>query len=164
MNIDKLLAEAIQFRIEEHYTEAEAILSELHANYPNNVLVNYHFAWLCDVQGKEKEAVPYYETAIKNGLDNIDLRGALLGLGSTYRTLGEYEKSVETLKQGMTLFPEANEFRVFLAMALYNIGDSKEAVSSLLKLLVDVSDDSSIQRFKRPIVLYAEDLDRTWLD
>ena len=164
MNIDNLLAEAIQFRTDKRYTEAEVILSELHANYPDNSLINYHFAWLFDVQGKEKEAVPYYEIAINNGLDTDDLRGALLGLGSTYRTLGDYDKSVATLKQGMTLFPEANEFKVFLAMALYNVGDSKEAVSSLLTLLVDVSDDSSIQRFKRPIVLYAEDLDRTWLD
>ena len=164
MNIEKLLKEAIQLRTDKRYTEAEAILSELHANYPDNALVNYQFAWLCDVQGKEKEAVPYYEIAIKNGLEGDDLQGALLGLGSTYRTLGDYEKSVKTLRQGMILFPDANEFRVFLAMALYNVGDSKEAVSSLLKLLIDVSEDRGIQRFKRPIALYAEDLDRTWLD
>ncbi|GAB5490437.1 MAG: tetratricopeptide repeat protein [Phototrophicaceae bacterium] len=162
MTIDKLLAEAIQLRQDKHYPEAEAIMAELHADYPNNARINYHFAWLCDVQGKEKEAVPYYETAIKNGLEGGDLRGALLGLGSTYRTLGEYEKSVARLKQGTTLFPEANEFKVFLAMALYNVGDSKEAVGSLLKLLLHVSEDSSIQRFKNPIALYAEDLDRTW--
>lgn len=160
----KLLDDAIQLRADGKYSQAEAIMQELHTSYPNDALINYHFAWLCDVQGKEKEAVPYYESAIENGLKGDDLQGALLGLGSTYRTLGMYEKSVTTLKRGAKLFPEAKEFEVFLAMALYNSGDSKEAVSSLLKLLLETTNDSGISRYERAIALYAEDLDRTWLD
>ncbi len=156
------LEEAIQLRIDRQYSQAEAIMKDLHNRYADDALINYHFAWLCDVQGKERDAVPYYETAIENGLSGDDLRGALLGLGSTYRTLGEYEKSIAILKHGARLFPDANEFRVFLAMALYNIGDSKEGLGILLNVLLETTNDSGILRFKKAIALYAEDLDKTW--
>lgn len=155
---------AIQLRKDGKYEEAEVIMTQLCNDNPQDTLINYHFAWLCDVQGKEKEAVPYYETAIAGDLPREDLRGALLGLGSTYRTLGEYEKSVRILKRGISEFPDAKEFPVFLGMALYNTGDSKDAVSMLLNLLLEVTDNGDIQRFKNAIALYAEDLDKTWLD
>jgi len=158
------LQTAIQHRKDKNYADAEKIMSELHLANPDDAEINYHFAWLCDVQGKEREAIPYYEAAIENGLSGDDLRGALLGLGSTYRTLGEYQKSVETLKHGQELFPQANEFPVFLSMALYNIGESKDAVSLLLKLLLKVTDNEDILRFKSAIDLYADDIDKVWLD
>ena len=164
METEDSLKQAIQLRKDGKYKEAESIMIRLHDDNPQDALINYHFAWLCDVQGKEKEAVPYYETAISGDLSGKDLRGALLGLGSTYRTLGEYEKSVATLKRGMATFPEAKEFPVFLSMALYNTGKSKESVSMLLKLLLEVTDDNDIQRFKKAIALYAEDLNKIWED
>ncbi len=158
------LDKAIVLRSTGDYAAAEVIMNELHHAHPTDALVNYHFAWLCDVQGKEAQAVPYYETAIANGLSDEALRGALLGLGSTYRTLGMYQQSVATLKQGIDRFPDAKEFPIFLAMALYNIGDYKQAVSDLLKLLLTVSDHPTIQRYQAAITLYADDLDKTWLD
>lgn len=155
---------AIQHRENRNFAESGRIMLQLFSDNPLDAQINYHFAWLCDVQGKEKEAVPFYETAISGDLPHDDLRGALLGLGSTYRTLGEYEKSVNVLKRGMSEFPEAKEFPVFLSMALYNTRNSKDAVSILLNLLLKVTDNDDIQRYKNAIALYAEDLDKVWLD
>ena len=157
------LKEAIQLRTDGKYQDAETLFARLLADNPNDALINYHFAWLYDNQGKEQAAIPYYIAAIDNGLSGQDLRGALLGLGSTYRTLGEYQKSAQILQQGIDLFPNANEFAVFMAMTQYNLGESKPAVGILLNLLLKVTDDEDIRRFKRAIALYAEDLDRTWL-
>lgn len=154
------LKKAIARREAGESQQARALFEALFKASPDDALVNYHFAWLLDTLGEEAAAIPYYETAIANGLPDDDLRGALLGLGSTYRTLGRYDEAVRTLRRGIEIFPQANEFLVFLAMALYNVGQPEEAVSTLLKVLVETSRDESITQFKRAILLYAEDLDR----
>jgi tetratricopeptide (TPR) repeat protein len=89
-----------------------------------------------------------------------DLQGALLGLGSTYRTLGEYEKAESTLRLGLDKFPDAKEFIVFLAMTLYNLKQHHEAMSALLRLIAD--DVEGVKPYQRAIRLYADDLDKTW--
>ncbi|MEM9951435.1 MAG: tetratricopeptide repeat protein [Chloroflexota bacterium] len=162
MNLSDHLKQAIQHRQNGNYTQAEAILTDLYQDYPDDPLINYHFAWTCDVQGKEREAVSYYEKAIANGLSDNDLRRALLGLGSTYRTLGDYENSRRILAMGIEKFPQANEFPVFLSITLYNLNEDKIAVQTLLKILLNTTSDDNILRFKRALALYAEDLDRIW--
>jgi tetratricopeptide (TPR) repeat protein len=119
-------------------------------------------AWLCDTQGKESEAVPYYERAIAQGLAGEDLRGAMLGLGSTYRCLGQYDRAVDMLRAGIERFPEAGEFAVFLAMALYNTGQHTEAMSLLLSTLVQSTHDDGIGAYRNAILFYHDKLDQTW--
>ena len=162
--MNEALQKAIELRNTEKFEEALAILETLHVQNPYDPLVNYHYAWTNDRMGRETAAVPYYVAAIENGLAGDDLRGALLGLGSTYRTIGQYENAIATLERGIEAFPTAPEFPVFLAMALYNRGESKEAVSMLLKTLIQVTDNQAILRLKKAIEFYAEDLDKVWLE
>lgn len=156
------LAMAVEHRKAERYDEARQILEELYKATPNDPIVNYQYAWLHDRMGDERGAVPFYERAIQQGLAGEDLQGALLGLGSTYRCLGEYDKSVETLRRGMTEFPDAREFPTFLAMALYNTGKHAEAMELLLLTLVETSSDEGIKGFEEAIRFYADKLDETW--
>jgi len=156
------LARAIEFRTAKRYDEARRLFAELYEAYPDDPLVNYHYAWLHDSLGEESGAVPFYERAINLGLPDEELRGAMLGLGSTYRALGEYEKSVDLLRRGMARFPDAGEFPVFLAMALYNSGVHAEAMELLLKTLANTSNDEGIRRFQRAIEFYADKLDEVW--
>jgi tetratricopeptide (TPR) repeat protein len=142
--------------------EARDILVDLHDQSPLDPRINYHCAWVHDRLGLERLAVPFYETAIEQGLDGEDLRGAMLGLGSTYRALGEYEKARSILTSAVDRFPEDSGLEVFLAMALYNDGDGKAACEILLNLLADTSSAPSVNRYSRAIRTYAEDLDRTW--
>lgn len=162
MNDQPKLMEAIQHRAAGRFDEARKLLAELYAANPGNPEVNYHCAWLHDAMGEERAAVPYYERAIALGLPDADLRGAMLGLGSTYRCLGEYEKAVETLRRGLARFPEGWEFRVFLAMALYNTGHHAEAMEHLLRTVAETSSDEFVRRFQRAILFYADRLDETW--
>ncbi len=92
------ISEAIELRKNKKPEEAMAILMDLLKENPNDPNVNYQLAWTCDFMGNESEAAPYYEKAIANGLVE-DREGAMLGLGSTYRCLGEYEKSLRISKQ-----------------------------------------------------------------
>jgi tetratricopeptide (TPR) repeat protein len=159
---DDRLASAMAHRAAGNYADAENLLLQLISADPQDGLAHYHMAWTCDAQGKERAAVPYYETAIRLGLPDEALRGALLGLGSTYRTLGEYAKSAEILRQGLARFPEAAEFAAFLAMTLYNLNQPAQAVGLLLKTLADTSRDEGVIKYRRAILYYHDKLDLIW--
>jgi tetratricopeptide (TPR) repeat protein len=144
------------------HEEARQLLVHLAAEFPNDCAVNYAAASVHDLLGFEREAVSFYLAAIKGGIVGPDLRGAYVGLGSTYRALGQYEESKLTLLEGLEQFPEATELRVFLSMTLYNLGEYREAVASLLGVIAATTADPEVRGYEQAIRLYADDLDRRW--
>jgi tetratricopeptide (TPR) repeat protein len=164
--LQERLASAITLRDSENHKEARQLLLELHAEFPEDPQVNYGSvlpcAWIHELLGLEREAIPFYEKAIQTGLADDDLKSALLGLGSTYRCIGEYQKSIETFQHALTLFPNSHEFNVFLGMAYYNTGEHSKAMELLLHSLADTSDDTGILRYRRAIRFYSDKLDQTW--
>lgn len=157
-----LLAEATSLRLAGRDEEARLLLLELHAAHPEDAAVTLQCARVHDKLGLEHEAVPFYEKALALGLDGDDLRHALLGLGSTYRAIGQYDKALSTLRRGTELFPHHRSMRVFQALALYNAGDEKGACQTLLRILAETSGDPEVSAYRDALMLYAEDLDRTW--
>ncbi|MCT4661778.1 MAG: tetratricopeptide repeat protein [Tissierellales bacterium] len=155
------LKEAIKLRENGKLKEANARLLKLVDEYPEDAQINYQCAWSFDVLGLEKEAVPFYEKAIEIGLDDTDLKEAYLGLGSTYRTIGEYEKSKELLIEGIEKF-NTNSLKVFLAMTLYNLGEHSKSMELLLKIISETSIDEDVVTFKKAIEFYADKLDQLW--
>jgi len=153
---------AVQLRGNDKAGMALKMLRRLLKKQPDNAVLNYQTAWTCDTLGLEREAVPYYEQALVLGLDGEDLRGALLGLGSTYRALGEYDKAVATCEAGLEFFPDGREFQVFLALALYNLGKPDQAMTLLLRNLAETSNDAGIVRYRQAILFYSDKLDETW--
>ncbi len=127
---EEQLARAIQLRTENKKQESNQLLVKMVEQYADDAVVNYQCAWSFDVLGEELKAVPYYEKAIQQGLSGTDLEGAILGLGSTYRTLGEYEKSEKVFLQGIALFPTNKALQVFYAMTLYNLQEHNKRWSS----------------------------------
>lgn len=164
--LQEKLASAIKLRESQNHEEARQLLLELHSEFPEDPQVNYGCklpcAWIHDLLGLEREAIPFYEKAIQAGLNSDDLKSALLGMGSTYRCIGEYQKSIETLQHARTLFPDSHEFKVFLGMAYYNIGEYSTAMDLLLNSLADTSSDEGILRYQHAIRFYSDKLDQTW--
>ena len=156
------LHSAIQYRETGKHEEARQLLLELHSEFPEDPQVNHQCAWIHDLLGLEREAIPFYEKAIQNGLSGEDLKSALLGKGSTYRAIGEYQESIDTFQHALTLFPDCHEFKVFLAMALHNIHEHSRAMEFLLNSLADTSSDKGILRYRRSIKFYADKLEQTW--
>ncbi|WP_042474351.1 tetratricopeptide repeat protein [Bacillus ndiopicus] len=163
MNITEQLNYALQLRKENKLIECNKILLQLAEQNPNNAYVNYQCAWSFDSLGEETKAVPYYEKAIQGDLNDEDMANALLGLGSTFRTLGKYEKSKEVLNKAVILFPNNQALQVFYAMTLYNLNDHQKAMELLLNCIVNSSSDINVQQYKRAIQFYADKLDETWL-
>ena len=163
------LAEAIQLRETGRakqdqviLEQARTLLLELVAAYPDDAEITFQTAVVHDNLGRERESIPYYVRAIEQGLSGPDLERALLGLGSTYRGLGEYQQAEETLRRGVREFPHNRALQVFLAMTLYNTQHYKEAMELVLTNLMETTSDERLQYFKRPIVYYASHLDETW--
>jgi len=163
------LAEAIQLREtgrakqdQAILEEARTLLLELAAAYPDDAEITFQTAVAHDNLGLSREAIPFYLRALTQGLSDPDLERALMGLGSTYRGLGEYQQAEETLRRGTREFPHNRAIQVFLAMTLYNLQDYKEAMELVLTNLMETTSDEKLQYFKRPLVYYASHLDETW--
>lgn len=162
------LDEAIQLRETGRARQDRTILEEarkrllaLAADYPDNAEITFQLAVVHDNLGLERESIPYYLKALDQGLAGPDLERALLGLGSTYRGLGEYQLAEETLRRGVREFPHNRALQVFLAMSLYNTQQYREAMELLLTNLLETTSDDKLQYFKRPLSDYAQHLDET---
>ena len=162
MDLMSTLKDVDKLRAKDRHEEARDLLVPLASEYPTNPIVQYKTACVYDFLGLEREAVPYYHAAIENDLPDAELRAAYLGLGSTYRILGQYAESKQILLEGLKVFPEAQEMKTFLAMTLYNLGEQHEAVSSLLKIIMDTTSNADIKNYERAIRFYANDLDKKW--
>ncbi len=152
------LEQAVNLRDNGHLKESKDLLLSMLESIPNDPVVNYHCASVHDSLGLEKEAVTYYKMALKKGLDGQNRRNALLGLGSTYRALGQYQLSKETFEEGMKHYPEANEFAIFQAMTLYNLKEYEKSVEMLINKIIEVTDDQGIKKYNRALTFYAKHL------
>lgn len=157
------LARAVELRERGDLEHARALLLELRAELPDDPRVAVQTAWVHDSLGLEEEAVGHYEAAVTGGLPDDELRGALLGLGSTLRALGRDAESDRVLREGVERFPEFRPLRVFRALTAYSLGHSREAVQALLEALLESTSDPDILRYRRSLTAYAADLDRSWL-
>ncbi|PYF08441.1 tetratricopeptide repeat protein [Ureibacillus chungkukjangi] len=156
------LEKAITLRKSGSIKESNAILTALVKECPNEAVINYHCAWSFDLLGEETKAVPYYEKAIQLGLPPEELEGAFIGLGSTYRALGEYEKSKSVFLKAMEAFPANRAIQTFYAMTLYNLNEHSQAVELLLNCLIETTKDANLLDYKKALTFYADKLDQTW--
>jgi len=141
------------------YSLAQTLADNWLNREPQVAVAHYLAAWARDAQGLEADALVHYEKAFDLGLSGEDLRGALLGAGSTYRNLGQFDRSEELLQRGVRDYGDVSEFSAFLALTLYSSGRFKEAVSILLKLIGDTATDVHIKRYERALKYYAANPD-----
>ncbi|MBC2326059.1 tetratricopeptide repeat protein [Listeria booriae] len=144
------------------YEEAKEAAERALQDDPNNALLHYYAAWSCDGLSLETSAIPYYEKALELGLPDADLADAYIGLGSTYRAIGNYEKASETFNKARTAFPDNKAITVFASMALYNSQNYKEAMQLAIQIIGETSNDPDIIAYKKAILNYAHDLDAVW--
>jgi len=98
--------------------------------------VAYDSACKHDTRGEEAAAIPEYERALALGLPADERCQALLGLGSSLRNVGRPEESVRVLRAAVAEFPEHAALRAFLSLALHSLGDGRQAMVTLLDLIM----------------------------
>ena len=127
-----------------------------HGN-PNHA---YQIACAYDRLGKEREAIPFYQKAIQQGLIGDELKSAYLGVGSSYRCIGRYAAANQTFRKGIKRFPEDNAMKIFYAMNLFNLKKYQQAMEILLNLIVLTSRDKQIQNYQKSIEFYSNKLSK----
>lgn len=145
-----------------HGGQIEGVLDQLKSlgeDYPHVAEIAYQLAWTYDSLGKEAEALPHYEKAIALGLPPNEQSGALIGLGSTLRNLGELDRAAEVLESGSLQFPDQTEFEAFLALVRHDQGRKTEALKIAMNTLLESSDDPGITAYQRALRHYVSSLD-----
>ena len=115
-------------------------------------------AYEADTAGHEVEAVAHYRRAFELGVPDEELAGASLGFGSTLRNVGELDESVRVLSAAVERFPEHRALRVFLAYSLWSAGRQADAMRSLVEALYVGDPAPELERYRRSITGYADDL------
>ncbi|TDL33147.1 tetratricopeptide repeat protein [Jeotgalibacillus sp. S-D1] len=152
----------INLRKEGKLQESNQLFSMLLRASPNDAFLNYQYAWSFDARGEESKAVPYYERAIDLGLSGKELEGAIVGLGSTFRALGEYEKSKGIFVKGLELFPDNRAIQVFYSMTLHNLNEHQKAMEIVLSCLTETTSDEEILNYRKAINFYKDKLNDIW--
>ncbi|KWZ65981.1 tetratricopeptide repeat protein [Bacillus altitudinis] len=156
------LLKAIELRESGQLQESNDMLIRLVEEYPDHASIHYQCAWSYDVLGEEKQAVFFYERALELGLSSEEREDAFLGLGSTYRTLGEYEKSKQIFLHAMEAYPHNKAIQTFYAMTLYHLNEHSKAMEILLNCLTETTNDPAILSYRKAIDFYSNQLDRLW--
>lgn len=126
-------------------------LRALDARHPNVAEIHHQLAWTLAVLEKPADALPHYEKAIALGLPPNELSGAFIGLGSTLRAIGQFERSAEVLRSGASQFPDNTEFAVFLALTLFAQGRQADALRLVLDTLCDTTEEPGLTAYQRAI-------------
>jgi tetratricopeptide (TPR) repeat protein len=156
------LQEAIQLREAGSNQEASVILLSLVALDPDDAQINYHIALAYSRMSRERDALPFYERAIAQGLSRDDLLDAFVGLGNTYRCLGDYKKAIATFQRGLSRFPESRTLQIFLALTLYNTRHYEEAMEIVLWNLAETTNDKDLLRHQKTLLSCIARLSDTW--
>ncbi|CDG84078.1 type IV pilus biogenesis/stability protein PilW [Janthinobacterium agaricidamnosum] len=101
---------------------------------PNNADLNNNYgAFLCH-HGREKEALPYFDLALKNPATDASKGNVLNNAGSCRVNLKDYAGAEPYLLQALQLTPDLLETNFNLARVYYGRGDYQRAGSFMTRL------------------------------
>lgn len=110
----------------------------------------------CDREGLEEEA---NEAALRLGLAEDLVPGAMLGLGSSLRNVGRHDEAVELLTDACARYPDDAALALFRSLAVASAGRCEEAFASVFRLAATRIDASEVERHRRALDEYAAELE-----
>lgn len=157
-----MLKDIIQLIDNKKFVEARSLLLKQLEETPSNPEINVYCAVTYDALGLEREAIPFYESALSNDISGELRESTYVQLGSSYRCIGEYHKSKDILEKGTVEYPNNLAIQAFLSIVMYNLDEKENAISSLLKILVSSSSDPWINKYSRALEFYSDKLNESW--
>jgi tetratricopeptide (TPR) repeat protein len=135
---------------EDFRARMNALAAELPADSP---LAAFERASAFDSTGHSDRAVELYREALERGLDGPRRRQAVIQLASSLRNVGDAEESVALLRaeQDRPADELDDAVSAFLALALVDTGQEREAVSLLLAALA-----KHLPRYQRSVANYSQ--------
>jgi len=133
--------------------EAERQLAVWLNQDSNNARLLFEMALVLDNQGREADAIDYYERALAGELGLGHRVDAYIGLGSSLRVVGRVFDSFTTLKNALQEYPQHIALHVVYALTLERMGNYGEAISELLQVIVESGKDDTLDLY-RPALRY----------
>ena len=134
---DKYIGQCLYFLNE--YEPALQYLESYEKNFKDNTIYNY-LGDVCQELDKKKEAIYYYEQALKYQPNNYLIHGILAQLYSDVYFFGEKEKQIYNAKRAFELEPNnnVNVFNMFLVTCRFNmVEEAKKYYHEVLKIAIE---------------------------
>jgi len=123
-------------------------LATLRRRYPRVAAVWLESAFALDRLGREEQAIPFYDRAIRMGLDGNSLRDALICLGSSLRTVGRAQDAVRRFQQARKRFPNDVVVELFLALGYHDTQQATDALRLTALACLRESGSSGLAPFR----------------
>jgi tetratricopeptide (TPR) repeat protein len=130
-----------------------ALIERLAAELPPDSAVGlFERASAFDSTGHEQQAMELYRQALERGLSGERRRRAVIQLASSLRNVGQAKEGVALLRTELAAGSDRldDAVRAFLALALVDTGQEREAVSVALTALAP-----HLPRYQRSLANYA---------
>jgi tetratricopeptide (TPR) repeat protein len=111
-----------------------------------------------DYLGREAEAIPIYEEALRLDLPTEYRAYALIQLGSSLRNVGRAKEAVELLAKAEATFPEYSSISIFLGLSLYSEGKHAVALKTVMEAMVRNVHTADMQRYARGMENYIREI------
>ena len=111
-----------------------------------------------DREGREREAIRYYDEAYRLGVPSDMKRRFLVGYGSTLRNVKRIDDSVAILAQAIAADPDYPAYAAFLALSLLDAGHPKAALATMLGAALDVARSGALDGYERALTEYHREL------
>ncbi|MBE4909556.1 tetratricopeptide repeat protein [Bacillus luteolus] len=161
-NTIQKITEIKQLRDNGFGEQARVEIIKLVNEYTTVAVVQVECAFIHDSLGYEHEAIPYYEKALELGIEGPLRVEAYLGLGSSLRCIGSYQKAAEIFEKAIEEFPNHRGLQIFYSMTQYNLGNHGRAMDILLTNLIETTNNQDILDYKRAISFYINNLDEVY--
>jgi tetratricopeptide (TPR) repeat protein len=128
-------------------------MSDAHAS----VLADIERAYALDREGKEHDAIRYYDRAWQAGVPADRLKSFIVGYGSTLRNVGRADEAVALLAQAVADAPTFAPYSAFLALALFSAGNAPAALATMLGIALDHA-PTALDPYQRALNEYHQEL------
>lgn len=107
-----------------------------------------HSAFALDRRGKEANAIPLYQEALKSGLSQPDQRDALICLASSLRTVGKLKAAMTTLRKANRLFPNDPVIHLFTALVQHDLGQKSAALRLIATMYLSEAPNRKLDPYR----------------
>ena len=139
-------------------SEAVAYFAEIRERRPKSARVHLQSAFVLDRLGREDEAVPLYERALRLGLSGTDARDAHVCLASSLRNVGRPRQGFDLLDGAKSRFDGDVVFELFFALLATETGHANEAIRTLASSLLRESPAEDLGRYRNVLAGKFHDL------
>jgi len=153
-----LLSYAIALRKNKKYDQSRMRLFSLLKSSKDKGPLYLHIAWSYDNQGREEQALKYYQQALGETLGVEEEFEAIFGLACTARCLGRQAEAIGYFELLLQRYPTHNEVVPFYALCAMELQETSLANRLLMELVISHPPTEAIVAYQATLANYWQEL------